>query len=87
MIQVSRRHDRDWTTNDEMTFLTHLGTGTHSDIHARLQLSRGELLRRYVSSCSRRTVWDGLNRKRIEAAASRMLRDEIAQEKTVKGHG
>lgn len=66
--------DREWTTADEIAFLTKLGTGEYSTAPATQHLSRTELLRRYVASCSLRTEWTGLQRSRIEAAATRMLR-------------
>ncbi len=76
MTPALRRSDREWTTVDEIDFLTHLGTGTHANPGecSRLRcLSRSTLLRQYLQSCGRRTEWGGLRRKRIEAAAYRML--------------
>ena len=76
MTPALRRSDREWTTVDEIDFLTHLGTGTHAnpgECSLVRGLSRSTLLRRYLQSCGRRTEWGVLRRKRIEAAAYRML--------------
>lgn len=76
MTPAMRRSDREWTTADEVEFLTQLGTGTHTnpgECSLIRGLSRSTLLRRYLQSCGRRTEWGVLRRKRIEAAAYRML--------------
>ncbi len=76
MTPALRRNDREWTTADEIEFLTHLGTGTHAnpgECSLIRGLSRSTMLRRYLQSCGRRTEWGALRRKRIEAAAYRML--------------
>ena len=69
-----RNHsDHEWTTADEIAFLSKLGTGEYGALPAALPSSRITLLRRYLASCRLRADWLAMDRRRITTAAARML--------------
>lgn len=82
-----------WTTHDEITFLTLLGTGTHADAmqcHMLHGCSRLLLLQRYQHAMSLRHEWAGMKPKRIQDALTQMIRQEQREssliEKAIVAH-
>lgn len=60
-----------WTTWDEKRFLNGLGK------HTGTELTRPELLERYIKASENRVEWDKIDKEEAFAHAQRLLRKEI----------
>ena len=70
LIRRGNGEGSSWGTNAEIEFVKGLGTGAFRE----QKVSRRVLLEKYIEACKHRTNWKYINRERVLAFATSLLR-------------
>ena len=68
---LEKRHDRMWTTSDELKFLDNIGT--YGEIPDCTQVERLILLEKYIESMEMRRVWNTLDTNKIKSYVYKLI--------------